>query len=241
MHITTFLARNIVIDDRLLPLVECDAVCAFSGEPLTRGVKTSIAIKETFTDRAYLRYPSEYISREAYICIGVLNYGGKVRKNSKEGDPAQWQMRSYSFLATDTEFRVLQRSDWMALICAPPAPPFALSFTESNKKHRSFKTAINYDRERYTVRMDTLDVDVDMRIVRELQPVMQGWYSIVPQKRDTAAAPTYFTKDEIAHGSTNHNRITAYGLERYFAENEYLNQHRNSTLFHLLLEALQKL
>jgi hypothetical protein len=240
MHITTFLARNLSIDDRTLPLVECDAVCAFSGEPITRGVKTSVAIKDTFTDRAYLRYPSEYISREAYICMNPIAFGDKVRKGSKTGLP-QWQMRSYSYLATDTAFRTLPREEWMQVILNPPEPPFALSFTESGQKHRSFKTVINYDRDRYTVRMDTLDVDVDMPLVRVLQPVMQRWYSIIPEKRDTAAAPTYFTKDEIQHGTTNYSRIAAYGLERYFRENDYLAQHRNSPLFHLLLEALQKL
>lgn len=240
MHITTFLAQNIRIDDSTLPLVECNSICAFSGECITRGVKTSLAIKDTFTDRAYLRYESEYISREAYICMNPVAFGDKVRKGSKTGLP-QWQMRSYSYLATESAFRTLPREEWMQWILHPPEPPFALSFTESGQKHRSFKTAINYDREHYTVRMDTLDVDVNMLTVGILQPVMQAWYSIIPEKRNTAAAPTYFTKDEIRHGTQNHSRIATYGLERYFRENDYLAQHRTTPLFHLLLEALQKL
>ena len=231
MHITDFIARNVPnVDDSKLPLQECQAVCAFSGKALTEGVPTSFAIKNTFNDRAYLRYPAQYVSREAYICLGVLTVNGE----------AGWEMRKYSFLATDNEFRILQRKDILDVMLNIHSVPFVLSFTESNKKHRSFKCTLNHSTEDFIVRTDNLDVRVDMRLVREILPTMQRWYSIVPEKRETAAAPTWFTKDDIKFGCTNNNKINYYGLEQYFTENAFLDKFRTFPIFTFLTDILTK-
>ncbi len=230
-HITTFIARNITVDDSALPLVQCDAVCAFSGERIAQGIPTKFAIKDTFNDRAYLRFPSLYLSREAYICIGVLTVNGT----------AGWEMRKYSFVATEHEFRILQRKDILDVVLTLPAVPFALSFTASNKKHRSFKCVINYSTERFIVRTDNLDVEIDMNLVRDVLPVMQRWYTMIPDKRDTAAQPTWFTKADILQGCKNNVKIRAYGMSAYFEENALLEQYRSFPFFSFLTSILNKL
>jgi hypothetical protein len=69
---------------------------------------------------------------------------------------------------------------------------------------------------------------------------MQRWYSIIPEKRDTAAAPTWFTKDDIKFGCTNNTKINGYGLERYFTENAFLDQYRTFPIFTFLTDILTK-
>lgn len=51
------------------PVHNVDTVCAFTGQPIKQGVRKKDAIGSLFTDHAYLRYPSDYISIDAYLCI----------------------------------------------------------------------------------------------------------------------------------------------------------------------------
>ena len=207
-----------------------NAVCAFTGKQLTEGVHKKHLIGKTFTDQEYLRYPSDYLSIDAALCLYQVI---KAEKGYNS-------LRNYSYLATEKELQILKREGILALILSPPEPPFCLAVTFSNKKHTAYKTIPAGDRYNFVVTTDKGNVHIDRLIVEVVVPLIQKWYTIVPGKEDNSMQPTWFTKDEILFGSNNFKRIMDYGEEKYFAENSLIDKYRHSLFLTLIVHLLKK-
>lgn len=228
MHVTNFIGRLIETDN--LPIEKYNTVCAFSGEKIIEGIPLEIAIKKTFNDRAFLRYPSTHMSRNAYVCMARLKAFGRD----------DFELRKFHFIATEKELRILKREELQAILMKPPEPPFVLSITESNKKHRAFKASFALNQFNYPVTLDGMTCMFDCRKAREALPVMRHWYTILPDKENTKQRPTWFWKDHIRFGCTNQKMIAEYGINKYFSENQILEKFRGEPWFTLLLFTLNK-
>lgn len=260
MNIIDFIGRK--IEAKNLPLEKCNTVCAFSGEKITEGVSLEIAIKKTFNDYVYLHFSSTHISRNAYVCIAAIpendlnaDFRNAIKqhrieqeekaampkkKNPKKKRIENFELRKYHFLITEKELRILKREELQALLMLPPEPPFVLSVTKSNKKHRSFKALIVFDRDKFPVALDNMNVTFDREKAIQVLPIMQSWYTILPGKESTKQQPTWFWKNHIEFGCMNQKMIAAYGINKYFSENQILEQFRGEPWFSLLLFTLNK-
>lgn len=157
---------------------------------------------------------------------------GKTRNNA---------LRNYSFFASDSELRLLSREEILPLLLAIPEDPFRIAVTFNNKKHTSYKTVENVNPARFIITTDVLgQVVFDRKVVDAFLPIVQRWYSIIPEKATVAARPTYFTKAEIEHGDAHYYKQCAYGLERFEEENEFLTPYRNTMIFKLIVHLLNK-
>jgi hypothetical protein len=204
-------------------------LCAMTGKVITEGCLKKDVIGVNFTDKAYLRYPSPYVSVAVAKCIL-----GRVGNDNG--------LRNYSFYATDTALTLLKREDIMSLIFSEKATPFILGVTFSNKKHISFKGTPQYDSNLFRIYTDVNECVCDIEKVRPLVAVMQKWYTVLPEKRNTEAQPTYFTKANISgETSPNHTQIQAYGEDQYFTDIETLSKSRNTLIFKVLLHVLNKI
>jgi hypothetical protein len=64
---------------------------------------------------------------------------------------------------------------------------------------------------------------------------------VIPEKKETAALPTLFTKEQIKGLSTpNHKQIESYGMQKYFKESQELDKFRGTSLFNLIIHCLNK-
>lgn len=229
MNVINFIGDR--IEAKNLPLEKCATICAFTGEKIDEGVPVAKAIKKTFNDRAYLRYDGTHVSRNAYVCMARIKALGRD----------DFEMRKYHFLVTEQSFCILKREEIQALLLAPPEPPFVLSVTESNKKHRAFKASIAYEQDWFPVMLDNMSVTFDRAKAKQVLPIMQCWYTILPGKETTKQQPTWFWKSHIEFGCTNQKIIAAYGINKYFEENQILEQFRGEPWFALLLFTLNKM
>ena len=228
MQATELIAKNLENKD-LLPIKEnINAICCFSGEPITEGVLKKDVLSSNFTDTQYLRYDSKYISVSIAQCMQPISSDGRA------------SLRNYSFFATENELRLLQRSEIWELIISEKATPFVLCVTYNGKKHVSYTAQPQYRNDVFSVYTDAGEVEVDFSVLGELTPILTSWYSIVKGKEKAATPPTYFTKDEILTGEIGNNKIQSYGVEKYFQENQILEKYRNLPILKLLVFILQK-
>ena len=65
-------------------------------------------------------------------------------------------LRSRSWVASQTEFRYIQRSEWLTALTEPPEPPFAIYFTLSGQKYGYLPLIrrISTNRDRYWLATD---------------------------------------------------------------------------------------
>lgn len=206
-------------------------ICAFTGQKISKGVLMKDLIKPTFTDQEYIKYPSKYASIETALLIE------EVIKTEKGFN----SLRNYSFFATENKLQLLKREEISSLLFNIPETPFQIGVTYSNKKHISFKAPINYDCFNYQIITDLGIVNFNKKQVLEYLDIIQSWYTIIPEKKETAAQPTYFTKDEIKGLSIPlQKKINEYGLQKYFQETQFLQKYRNTSLFNLIVHTLNK-
>ena len=207
-----------------------DSFCAFTGAPITVGVKLSDVIKKTFTDQAFIRYPSEYVSLEIAMLL----------ETTVPAEKGYNCLRNYSFLATEKELLLLKREDILSHILSPPRDFYYFCVTYSNKKHIAFKAIPN----NYRVLVITTDkgnVRIDYDALDIFLPIIQNWYTILPSETGKATPRTYFSKAQILGESIpNFNQIKAYGLDRFEEENNLLDKIRKSALFELIVFVLNK-
>ena len=114
-------------------------MCAFTGEAIEAGYPLKALLSGNFTDQAYFRFPSNYASVAAALCLSDV-VPSKSRPDYMVG------IKLASSLVTASALRWLDRADWLAVLLTPPAPPFVLCLTYANKKHMSYKARVNYDR-----------------------------------------------------------------------------------------------
>lgn len=194
-------------------------MCGWKGEGLPR----KQVLSDGFMDASYLSSDPEI----CIYCAACIGYGqGKSDA-----------LRNFSFFATEREFTRLRRDQLWSHLWYPPHEPWVTGVTYAHKKHISFKTIVNLPGENYTIGTENGPVAVRMGDLYELTELMQRWYSIC---KPTAAQPTWFTKDDIAHGCTNLKRIEEYGAMDYMRENAVIAKHRNTAVMELLCHALNK-
>lgn len=230
MNSINLISKHLDENNLSIEVHDVDAVCAFTGEQISRGVKNKDLIKKTFTDWAYLKYRSDFSSVDAALCIEA------VIKSEKGFN----SLRNYSFFATESELVFLRREDILDLVLSVPSTPFVLCVTYSNKKHTAYKATVNYNQKNFIVTTDIGDVNIDIDKVRSILPIIQSWYTVVRGKEETSAQPTYFTKAEILNGCDNHKRINDYGIEKYYKENEIIEQYRNTAFLNFIVHILNK-
>ncbi|MFW5662334.1 MAG: hypothetical protein ACOCZW_01305 [Bacteroidota bacterium] len=205
---------------------DVNAVCAFSGISINQGVKVSDITGATFTDYAYIKYPSGYVSVNAAKCLSEFKIEGK-----------KWALRSNSFLCTDEELKTLKLPDVYDIITDPPSGNWVLGYSFNNKKHISFKARINNSRDKFFVSTDTLgNIQLERDLLNILLPILQDWYTYNPDLH--AKNQTYFNKSEILHGSNNMHKIKEYGFDRFQTENNIIKKYRNTSFLELLVRVL---
>jgi len=203
-------------------------LCAFTGEAIQYACLKKDVIGDNFTDHSYLRYPSAYISSD----IAKLIVGKAVDSNG---------LRNYSFYATDKELRILKREEIIDLIFSGKETPFILGVTFSNKKHIAFKATPQYNSDKFRIYTDIGECEFEKTQHVVVLYIIQRWYSILPDKINTEAQPTYFTKAHILGESIpSHTQIQAYGEDDYFKDNEFLNRYRGTLIFKVLVHVLNK-
>lgn len=206
-----------------------NTVCAFTGKQITEGVHKSNAIKKTFTDHSLLRYDSDYIGIDAYATMD----------NVIQGQKGMVSLRNFSFICNDERLILLKNSEIVNYIKNPVDPPFVFCISFSNKKHLAIKSKINHSKNRYVVTTDAGDCIIDEKEVDYILPVIQNWYTVVAEKKDTQSQPTFFTKEEILNGSNNYKRIEDYP-GHYFVENQLIEKYRGTMLLKVLVHCLTK-
>jgi CRISPR type IV-associated protein Csf1 len=214
-----------------LKVYQVDSICAFSGVKITEGVLMKDLIKKTFTDQELIKYTSDYASIETALLIE------EVIKSEKGFN----SMRNYSFYADESKLDLLKRENILELLLSIPKTPFQIGVTYSNKKHLAYKAPINFSTENYQVITDLGIVNFERQKAIQIVEIAQKWYSVIPEKKETAALPTFFTKDQIKGVSIpNHKQIEAYGLQKYFKETHELETFRGTTLINLIIHCLNK-
>lgn len=209
---------------------EKETICAFSGKEIKEGVLLVDLISDVFTDFEYVKYPSNYVSIEYAMLIADV-VKGKTRNNS---------LRNYSYLATDNELRFLKREDFMELLFNIPETPFRIALSYNFKKHTTYKTVLNTLKEDYTITTDLYNVRFSKAHVEKFLPVIQEWYTAIPEKSKTVAQPTWFTKQEIMTGVVGYHKTQPYGLEKFEEQNNFLLPFRNTHIFELIVHILNK-
>lgn len=208
-------------------------ICAFTGEYIDEGFLLKDILSANFTEYEYIKYNSDYISINAFLCLAeIIPSANNInRKNS---------LRVYNYYVDDKELLLLKREELLDYIIKFKQTPFVFCITYNNKKHTSFKAKLNYDNEEFVVRTDLSNVHIKKKEVLEVLPIMQNWYTILQGKEDTAAQPTFFSKQEILSGKLNFNKVLEYGEEKAFEENEILAQYRGAQWFELITHCLNK-
>lgn len=208
-------------------LTPCNGVCAFTGVPITEGVRLKDALSGNFSDTDYIRFRSAYVCEALAKCIRPLDASGKS------------SLRNYSFLATTGHLRLLKSENLYAALTQPKPSPFVLAVSYRNKKHLSYKCRPQYDNDTFTVFTDDGEVLFHRPTFDKVYDIARRWYSIVPGKAGAAQPPTYFTKEEIATGIVPQHKIAQYGV-RFFEENSVLEAYRLDPILKLITVTLKK-
>lgn len=210
---------------------EVKTQCAFSGEAIEKAIKLDDLVSDVFTDWEYVKYPTGWVSIETALCIGDV-IPGKTRNNA---------LRNYSYLATNESLQLLAREQLLETLLNIPSVPFRVAVSFNNKKHTTYKTVENTSKSWFKVTTDIWgNVTFDRHLVNQFLPIVQSWYSVIPEKVNAAAQPTWFTKAEIMYGDPHYYKQAAYGLERFEAENLALLPYRDTHLFNLVIHLLNK-
>lgn len=209
---------------------QINSICAFSGKKITEGILLKDCISDVFTDHEYIKHKSKYVSLDYAKCI----------LDTIQGTKGTNALRSYSYFATETELRFLKRDEILDLILNIPETPFRLAVSYNYKKHTSYKTILNTSKNTFTITTDLYNVIFNRKHVEKFLPIIQNWYSIIPEKSTTSALPTFFTKDEIMNGNAAYHKTKVYGLDKFEEENEFLQKFRDTQIFNFITHLLNK-
>lgn len=224
---TKIIAKHLQNRDAL-KIEKVDSICAFTGGTITEGVALKNTISSNFTDNVYIRYDSKYCAVDIAQCMQPISKDNRA------------SLRNYSFLATETELKLLNRDNLFDTVINDKSIPFVLCVTFNAKKHISYKTRIQYSNNDYIVFTDAGEVRINKSDLSIILPIIKSWYTVIDGKENTSTQPTYFTKDEILTGEVMQNKILQYGYDRYFNETQILEAYRNSLFLKLLVFILKK-
>lgn len=224
------IAKHLIQDNLKYKIHPVDTICAIEGIPITKGVKVEDLVSDVFTDYAFIRHGTGYVGIDAAMCIADV----------LKGSTRNVALRNYSYIATNEALTLLKREEGLNVLLNIPAVPFRVAISFSQKKHTTFKTVLNTDTDTFMVTTDIFNVEFDRSHVMRFLPILEKWYSVIPEKATTAAQPTYFTKDEIRHGNAPYHKQLPYGIDLFEQENEFLEPFRNTQVFQLIVHLLNK-
>lgn len=208
--------------------------CAITLRNVTQACRIKDVLSAVFSEWEYVRRKSGYVSIQTALAIREI----LPSENKEESFNS---LRSYSYFATEKEFKIIKREDLLGTLLNLPNEPFIFAVTFNNKKHTSYKLSICTNNQSFTIATDiTPVVAINMADVHSILPIMQKWYTILAGKEQSEQAPTWFTKEDILGGCKDLKRINAYGLERYMQEDQLLQPYRNTHFFEVLTRMLNK-
>jgi hypothetical protein len=228
-----------------------NSTCCFTGNTITEGIKKKDLIKDVFTDNQYIRYRSDYCSLEAALCMQRIipqseeNKQRKIEKKKSEGKNIEGlkdeftSLRNYHFICTESELKILRREEIESVLFNLPEEPFVFVITFGFKKHTTFKSKVNFSSKDFIITTDKADIKVNLGQTVNLFNVIQNWYTVIPGKETTSTKQTFFSKDDILNGCQNYKKIEDYG-EKYFSENEFIANYRNTLYLDLIVYILNK-
>lgn len=221
------------LDKKLIktPIVECDAICAFTGKKISEGVEKSKLISNTFTDFDLIKYNSKFVSVDIALKLSNVILTDKGRYNP---------LRNYSFFCNEDGYQLLKREDILDKVLNIDCDKFQICVTFSNKKHIAYRSVIQTNQRNFVITTDVGHIPFNLDDVDKVLPTMQKWYSVPPDNK-SSQEPTFFTKAEIK-GETipNYKKILAYGFTQYFNDTELLNKYRDTNFMMLLTHMLNK-
>ncbi len=231
-NVIEFIAKNLYeySENLTKKVYDVDSICSFSGQRITKGILRKDFISSTFTDYQYLKYDSDYVGLDIALCMEYVIPNGKGKLIS---------LRFKSFYVSEDSIRFLNREDLEGLIFNIPNDKFVLCVSFGFKKHISFKSEINYNRNIFNVYTDKGVCQIDVFQIKELYSILKNWYTVIDGKEDTSQQVTYFTKDDILYGCGNLSRIMNY-TGNYYYESEYISRYRNTFLLEFLVHILNK-
>lgn len=256
MHVIDFIGTH--LKDKFiqnLPVKiysDINSIDCFTGKSITEGVLKKDLIKDVFTDHQYIRFDSEYCSVETALCLqriipqSLENKAKKLEKKKAEGKNIDnikdefTSLRNYHFLCTERELRFLKREDIQDILFSEIPVPFVLVVTFGFKKHTTFKSKLNLSNKNFIITTDKGDVKINIEEVKELFPILQKWYTVLPEKIETKDKQTFFSKDDILFSCSNSSKIERYGLTEYFTENQIIAKYRGTLYLELLAYILNK-
>lgn len=259
------IANHLNQNNLKLKIYKINSICAFSGKNISEGVLLKDLIKKTFTDYEYVKFNSEYVSIDITLLIEeIIPISEKsnqfpteeMTKDMKEIGIKSVEIisdikskrrfnsiRNYSFFANLDILILLKRDEILKLLLNIPSSStgFQVGITYSHKKHIAYKAPINFDTENYQVITDLGIVNFEKQKAIKIIKIAQKWYTVLPEKINTEAKPTFFTKDQIKGFSLpNYNQIKNYGIVKYMNENKELEKYRKTLLFNLIIHLLNK-
>jgi len=223
MNGTQIIGRHLPLPDGT-PIGRC-CMCAAVGAV---GMSRKDALSDGFMDAAWL-------GPEPDVCVFCAACLGK-------GQTRPLWLRCTSFLATEAALLRLKREDiWPHLVSPPQDEPFVFGVSYALKKHIGFKAPVNpaWDGGPFRVQTEALTVEIDPAgREADLLGVIRRWYTVC---KDTAQAPTWFTKADILRGGCeNFKRIEEYGVDRYMVERMVLRPWVGTAQLELYVFALNK-
>ena len=227
MHL---LARHLSEISNLQQVQASGHRCAFTGLVIQGlAYKAKDIISGNFTDWTSLRAKSEFVSIEAAKCL---------KETLPLPDGRTGAVRMYSYYADMDKLKVLNHNERMEALLGPKNPPFVFVvgnlYASKAQKHVIHKAVVSTSADNFFVCTEAGWVEVDMNLVNELVPLMQAWYTMPEGSKST-----FFTKEEIRSGCDKVSKIEAYGIAKYFEQNNIFKKHRGSKLFELLINFLQ--
>lgn len=194
------------------------AICAFTGQPIARGARLKDVVSDNFTDWEALRYESDWVC-EDFVKVVKPCIPGSSRLNS---------LRSYSFIATETELRILRGDEPLDVVLNPPPAPFVLVCTYGGKKHVAYRARLTtHPQNQINIMTDEGYLGMSPVEAAMVYAPAQEMYSVLPGSKTDE---TYFTKQEIHTGKIDD--AVAYKKMQRFGVDRYQHLHRQLSLLH---------
>jgi CRISPR type IV-associated protein Csf1 len=189
-------------------------LCAICGAENQAGLPIKKAVSSNFNDWRYMKYDSNSICCNCAACLDSSALDGKA-------------LRNYSFIATESELRILSHSDIAQSIMNPPEPPFVFVVTFTHKKHAFWEACINKNRDRFVVATETGSVKIERGEFTEQYKLCQRLYD------------AGFSKEEIRMG--NYRKwIAIESFPDFFDVEDKIKDIRGILGFEFLVNILQK-
>lgn len=118
--------------------------CAFTLQNVTQAYKIGDVLSAVFSEWEYVRGKSGYVSVPTALAIREI-----LPSSNKEG--LFNALRSYSYFATEKEFKILKREDLLDTLLNLPNEPFVFAVTFSSKKHTSYKAKLCQNNECFEI------------------------------------------------------------------------------------------